>query len=358
MSVSPSRDSAVSFWRSLCLLVGWSAALVSAASCTTASIPTKQAQASTPTPLRVTVFPYLSFAPLYIANAEGYFGQQGLDVELVPFTGNSESLPALLAGQIDVDSIFTVGLLNAAAGGENVRVVANKGLLAPDRCTADGFVVRTALAEEMANPAPEQLKKLVYGVDPTWLDSYFLDKLLATRGLRLDDVNTQYIPNPAARMDALANGSLDVAFFSEPWISRIRESGAGQLWVGASEVAPSYSLGVLTFGPNLLKSSDPDVGVRFLRAYLQGVARLNEGKTARNVEILAQATKLDPDLLQSVCWPSFDPLGHVDAAGISGYSAWSAERGLSDRPLAPEEFWDPFYVDAAATAGASTHEKP
>lgn len=332
-------------FRILCIAVLCAAVMIS---CTPARKPA--------TPLRVTVFPYLSFAPLYIAQAEGYFARNGLDVEFVRFQGNSESLPALLTGRIDVDAIFTVGLLNAVAHGESVRVVANKGLLSPVTCQADGFMARAGLAERLTDPSPEFLKTLTFGVDPTWVDSYFLDRALTRWGLSLDDVRTEYVPNPAARMAALASGALDVAFFSEPWISRVQESGDGLMWLPASAIVPDYSLGVLTFGPRLLASKQgKDSGVRFLRAYLQGIAQLNKGKTPRNIEILAEATQLDAQELARICWPSFDARGQVNAAAIGDYSAWTVARGLSDRVLTPADFWDPRFIEAAA---GKTHGRP
>jgi len=45
-------------------------------------------------PVKVLYGRYLSSAPLAIAQAEGYFRDQGLDVELVHLTGNSEATPA------------------------------------------------------------------------------------------------------------------------------------------------------------------------------------------------------------------------------------------------------------------------
>ncbi|MEZ4640610.1 MAG: ABC transporter substrate-binding protein [Caldilineaceae bacterium] len=78
--------------------------------CAMPTLPDTGSVAEAKTPLRVTIFPYLSFSPLYIAQEEGYFSAEGLDVEFVRFQRNSESLTALLRGEVDVDSIFTVGL--------------------------------------------------------------------------------------------------------------------------------------------------------------------------------------------------------------------------------------------------------
>ncbi len=303
-----------------------------------------------PTPLRVTVFPYLSFAPIYIAQSEGYFTQNGLDVELVRFQNNSESLAALLSGQVDVDTIFTVGVLNAIVRGQKVRLAANKGLLAPQNCPADGFMIRPDLANKMATPSAEFLKSLTYGVDPIWLDSYFLELALAGFGVDLSEVQTTYIANPAARMEALANGTLDVAFVSEPFISRVIDSGGGQMWKSAAEIAPNFSLGVITFGPNLLdKDKDGDIGVRFLRAYLKGIAQMNRGKTERNMEIISSFSKLPKETLERICWPSYSTDGRIDAKVVSGYSDWAVKQKLSDRALSPDEFWTPDYVIKAAS---------
>lgn len=83
------------------------------ASCTPVIVQKTDPAKAPLTPLRVTALPFLSFAPLYIADAEGFFTEQGLKVEFVHFQRNGDSLPALLKGDVDVDSIFTVGLLNA-----------------------------------------------------------------------------------------------------------------------------------------------------------------------------------------------------------------------------------------------------
>ncbi|MEZ4640609.1 MAG: hypothetical protein R2856_37570 [Caldilineaceae bacterium] len=57
------------------------------------------------------------------------------------------------------------------------------------------------------------------------------------------------------RVEALRQGTLDIVFMSEPWISRAQESGAGALWLPAADIAPSFPLGVLAFGPSLLEGT-------------------------------------------------------------------------------------------------------
>ncbi len=55
-----------------------------------------------PLALKVGILPYISFAPFFIAEEEGYFAEQGLQVELVRPGNVSEALAALVQGDLDV----------------------------------------------------------------------------------------------------------------------------------------------------------------------------------------------------------------------------------------------------------------
>lgn len=307
---------------------------------------TSGASAAGKTQVSVSALPYLTFAPLYLAEAEGFFDQEGLEVKFVRLQRNTEYLVALLRGDVDVDTIFTAGMMNAMARGENIRVVASRGVLTAGACVTNGFVARPDLAGKLDSMSADELKRLTFGVDPTWLDSFFLQQWLGARGLGLDDVGTKYLPAMPSRIEALRQGGLDVVFMGEPWITRTVEDGTGSVWKSAAEIAPGFPLSVVIFGPAMLARKD-DVGVRFLRAYLRGVEQYAEGKTDRNIEILSRVTQMDPDLLRRICWTEIPRDGKLDPAALASYSAWAAQRGLTDRALAAGEIWEPKFVDEA-----------
>lgn len=298
------------------------------------------------TTLRVSALPYLTFAPLYLAQAEGYFEAEGLSVEFVRLQRNTDYLVALLRGDVDIDTIFTAGMMNAMARGEHIRVVASRGVLSPGGCVTNGFVARPDLAGKLDDMSAQELKGLTFGVDPTWLDSFFLQRWLGERGLTLDDVGTKYLPPMPARIEALRQGGLDVVFMGEPWITRTAGDGSGVVWKSAGDMAPGFPLSVVIFGPAMLGRED-DAGVRFLRAYLRGVERYAEGKTDRNIEILSRVTQMEPDLLRRLCWTDIPRDGKLDPSGLAAYSAWAAQRGLTSRALGAEEIWEPRFVDEA-----------
>lgn len=243
--------------------------------------------------------------------------------------------------------MFSVGLLNAVSRGENIRAVAARGTMDPNGCPYSAFLARPGKAADLERMKNEDLRQLTFGVDPIWLDGFFLDQWLGQRGLSLRDVKTKFLPAPAARLEALRQGSLDVVFVSEPWITMALDSNAGELWLPVANVAPDYPLNTITFGPSMLSRTD-DAGVRFLRAYLRAVAQFAQGKTPRNIEILAKATKLDPDLLHRMCWPVIPLDGKIDAESIVRFSVWAHQQGLADRPLTSAgEIWSPEFLEKA-----------
>jgi NitT/TauT family transport system substrate-binding protein len=135
---------------------------------------------------------------------------------------------------------------------------------------------------------------------------------------------------------------------SEPWLTRARLSGQGVLWKAFDEAAPGLPYTALIYGSTLLDER-PDVGQRFMTAYLRAVRRMSQGKTARNVEVLAAATRLEPDLLRQACWPSARADGFVDDGSIQAFQAWAFEQRLVDRMLPPSQLVDDRFAKYASS---------
>jgi ABC-type nitrate/sulfonate/bicarbonate transport system substrate-binding protein len=116
----------------------------------------------------------------------------------------------------------------------------------------------------------------------------------------------------------------------EPWVTRILDTGAAEIWIPGHDIAPGFQYSFVLFGSRLL-DEDRGAGRRFLRAYLEGVERyIDEAKSPRLIEILSRRTRLDADLLRRACWPPTVRDGGVDLASIERYQAWAAKQGLID----------------------------
>jgi len=302
-------------------------------------------QTSKPVPLKLVTFPFLSFAPIYIAEKEGYFAEQGLQIEYVKMK-EAVAFQALARGDVDAwGGLTAIGALNAIQRGAQMRFVAARGEYEPNGCFYNGLIVRKALVDAGKLNTPAQLK----GLNVAWYqaspEEYFLEKVLKKGGLTLDDVTKISIP-PSADLGAMSKGSLDATVGGEPWISRMIKAGVGTPWIPTQDYIPGFQNGTFMYGPNLL-IKNPDAGVRLMAAYLKGLRRYNQGKTARNVEITANFTKLDKELLQNACWAYVPEDGRIKFQSLDEFQKWAVTKGYMDRPLTKDLLWEPSFVEQA-----------
>jgi len=302
-------------------------------------------RAAEPTPLKAVVFPFLALSPFFIAQEEGYFAEQNLDVEFVKIAENL-AFTALARGELDVWSgMMAIGSFNAIQRGSNIRFVAPRGSFTPDGCPFLAMVARKTLVDTGQLERPAHLK----GRNVAWyrgsVEEYFLDKVIQKDGLTTNDFTKITIP-PPADMGAMEKGTLDLTVAGEPWVTRLVRSGHGVLWVPVQDAIPGFQFSAIMYGPNLLEKN-PDAGKRFMVGYFKGVRQYNQGKTDRNLEIISKYTRLDKPLLEKACWPQFRNDGRMNIQSIRDFQDWAVARGYLDRAL-PEDAWmDSSFIEHA-----------
>ncbi|NOZ06885.1 MAG: ABC transporter substrate-binding protein [Chloroflexi bacterium] len=308
-----------------------------------------------PTPIptahvKVSSLPYLTWGPLYIAEEEGFFAQQNIEIEWVKMGSTEEYIPLLSGGDIDVGAGGVgIGFLNAVAGGIPIKAVAGKGHLQKGDCSSMGIVARQALYDSGELDRVEELKgrKVATSAVPT-LFGYLLGRTLASANLSLEDVKIVRLPIPAT-FGAYKQGSIDASIGNEPIPTRMEGAGLAHRLAAFEDIAPDFQYAFIVFGPNLLEK-DPGLGQRFLAAYLQGIAQFNKGKTARNLEILSARTGQDVQVLQRVCWPAIYADGHVDMSGTMDFQNWAQKHGFFSGNVAKDDLFQSSLLDAARQA--------
>lgn len=298
--------------------------------------------------LRGLAFPSLSYGPFFIADEEGYFREQGLQVDFVGMKRSADALPAVMQGALDFTGDFLgAGYLNAMARGSSIRFVADKGYIAATRCDAYAFVAGRTVMARGAFDRVARLRQRKVGVNARSVSGYLVDQLLSTGGLTLDDVEVVEIPTPA--LEQAMGRSIDMALMIEPAVSRAVQRGLGGVLATPQQLVPDFQLAYVLFGPNLLQEN-PEAGRRFMIAYLKAVRQFSQGKTERNLDILSARTGQDRELLRQACWPSFRVDGRINHDSIPEFQKWALKRGLIDTSLTVEQYWDGRFVDYANQA--------
>ena len=113
----------------------------------------------------------------------------------------------------------------------------------------------------------------------------------------------------------------------------------------------NFQFSINMYGPNLMKKN-PEIGKRYMIAYLKGVRQYNQGKTPRNVEITAKYTEMDPKEVEQSCWMAMRSDGLIDPSisGMAGFQEWALANGYIDTAVAPEALLDLSFVQFANEA--------
>jgi NitT/TauT family transport system substrate-binding protein len=323
------------------------AAIVAAA----AAQPSFTLQQGAPARVRVRMLPYLSYGVLHLARDEGLFAAEGIDVEFIDMDSSAALVPALVRGDLDVlPAVMSPALLNAIARRARIRLVASQSELVRGGCTTTGLVTRRELMASGLLSTAEGLKgRRLSGARQPATD-FLLDKFLKPYGLSSRALDHVDIPN-AIEGEMIREGRVDLASLTEPWLTRAVTAGDAVLLKPLEDVAPGFQYSLILYGPSLLDRRD-DVGHRFMRAYLEAVARFRQGKTPRNLQVLAAATGLDRDLLSRTCWPTLSQDAEVNTSSVLEFQAWALSKGLVDRAMGLSEFYEP-RVRAEARASLS-----
>jgi len=289
--------------------------------------------------VRVLMLPYLDFAPLFIAEEEGYFAEEGLQIEHLKLASSAQAVALLLQGDLDVaGAVVRVNLFNAMARSGSIALVADKGHVgSSEECTYATVVARREWLQRLREKRLGGAKTRVADRPRTIL-GYLLAEALGSVGQDLS-VESRELGSPAVIIEALGKDQLDVAWQTEPWRTVALAEDEIEEWLPANELIPGQQFAVLAFGPRLIKTS-PHIGQRFMIAYLKGVRQFNLGKTERNVDLVVKYTRADEGIVREACWPPTRGDGSINADGILEFQRWAVKRGWLDSVVPPEIFWD------------------
>jgi len=296
--------------------------------------------------LNIVISPHLSSGPMYIADEEGFFTREGIQIVYSNISRTRATLPSLISNDVDlILGALNPGFFNAIARGSNLRLVAGVHTPSNDDCNSFGLVVGRKLAQKGAQIRPSDLRGLNIGGERSGFGQFFFEILLAQDGLTLDDIELVDAPLPA-RPELLKKGLIDAAFLGEPQITLALEDPSLFLWKPVQDVLPNPQITFIFYGQRLLEQ-DPELGKKFLVGYLRGVEQYRRGKTQRNIEILSKHTGLDSEYLKRVCWSPAQEKGSLMLDYIKEFQAWNVRRGLADQEVPLKKLWDGRFLENA-----------
>ncbi|MGH6891995.1 MAG: ABC transporter substrate-binding protein [Dongiaceae bacterium] len=219
--------------------------------------------------LTVAVNKFASGAPLYIAQAKGYFREEGFEVTFLHSTSAQTLGLAIASGDAALGltaltaGIYTLadkGGLKMVAGGLEERpgykvnaIVVNQAVFNRGVRSLPDFVGLRIGASQVGSPQENQWARIARKFGFKYSD--------------LQIIPLQTIPNI---LSSLRGGQVDAAALPATLALQLQRSGGAHIIAWMGDVVPSQ-FGVITVNASVMRR-DPDTVVRFLRVYLKAIA--------------------------------------------------------------------------------------
>lgn len=236
-------------------------------------------------PLRIGWVRAMANAPALIAEKNGYYAAEGLNVELKAFGDGPIVQQALSAGDLDMAYIGAPPVFQWYARGLNSRILA--------KVNYGQAVLIAGVNSPLKNVADLRGKKIAGLPKGSGMDVLLRGYVVKELGGLQPDANVDIVSMPASNMGAaLDRGLVDAAFTWEPFVSTALLRGTSRLLVDVNQKLPNYPWYVVMAVPRTLAERPDDV-VKVLRAHRRAIAFLNQHPAEAN-QIIADAFEIAP----------------------------------------------------------------
>ena len=223
----------------------------------------------------------------WVAQEEGLFRKNGLEVELVHIPSTSRAIQTLLAGELAYTYMDGRTAVQATLKGADVAIVAG---------VANRLVFSFMARSEIKTFNDLKGKKI--GITRLGSSTHSVTLWVMNRfGLKPDDYQLLQLVDVPNIFTAMMAGQIDAGALSPPTNFRGRKAGLTEL-IDLSKEGPEYVSVAIGSTRSFLKNNE-EMTRRFIRGYSEGVLFLRANKTAGIKAIQKYARIKDPDILEA-----------------------------------------------------------
>lgn len=267
--------------------------------------------------LRVGVIPIVDVAPIYLGVEQGFFEEQGLEVELVPGSGGAAAVPGVVSGDYDFSFGNVTSILLAGSEGLPLRVVAN-GVSSTGDPATDFSAVVVPGGSDVQSVADLEGKRVAVN------NLKNIGEVTIRKGIEDaggDPSNVEFVELPFPEMPAaVAGGNVDAAWVVEPFVTVATGQGARAVFYPFAEPIEDLTVATyFTLEPTI--QEDPELVDAFQAAINESLeyANSNPDEVRRILltytqipEAAAQSIRL-PSWPQEVNWDSVETVAELMA---------------------------------------------
>ena len=292
------------------LAAALSALLLLAAGCGSESQP-KDAKLSK---ITIGLMPDTDSIPFIIAAERGYFAEEGVEVELVPFKSAMERDAALQSGNLDGAVSDLLAVIFARSGGFSLHATSY----------TDGNYNLIAGGNAGISSAADLHGKEI-AISRNTIIEYVTDEILAVNGMGEQDVSKVVIPQIPVRLEMLQSGNLAAAVLPEPMANVAVASGSRYV-TGSGDLG--INPGVIVFSDASIQEKSASVRAMY-RAYNKAVEYLNHTPRAEYIDLVMEKSGFPAPARDALELKPYRPAGLPAEKDVEEAVHWVKSKDLA-----------------------------
>lgn len=273
--------------------------------------------------IKLGILPVIDTLPLIVADSEGLFKEEGIDVELVTFNSALEKEAALTSGGLDGSFGDLITALLQVKTGNDTKLVIESSHTSKD----------TRMFALLASPQSgiDSLWKIKNGEVAISMGSiieFFLDRILISKNIEPAEIKRVEVKAIPVRMQMLMSGSLKLALIPEPLVSKAVKDGAKVL---ADDRDMDTTATVIIFKESFLVKNSKSME-KFFRAYNKSVERINSNPE-KYKDLMVSKMRLPADIKDSYRVPVYNSARLPLEKDVTLVYDWMKSRGMISQPL-------------------------
>ena len=274
------------------------------------------------TKLTVGVMGSIDAVPLVIAEQNGYFEEEGVDLDLQIFKAANDRDAALQAGELD-------GVLCDETA---ISIYQNSDIDMKITGTTNGSWTLVA-GKDSGITSLSDLKGKKVGISKNTMIEYLADDIALSNGLEVSDIVKVAIPAMPARLEALKNNQIDAAILPAPF----NDTAVAD---GGVEITKIYNKDIMISVTAFLQEvidKDANAIKGFYNAYNKAIEFINSNDISEYEDIIISTVGYSEDMRGNIVLPEFKTNYLPAEENVQNVLDWSKEKGLLTKDITAKD---------------------
>ena len=260
------------------------------------------------------VMPDLDSLPFIIADHNGYFNEEGIQVKIEHFKSASDRDTALQTGKIHgaISDMLSVVFFNDNKF--DVKITSK----------TDGSFKLISGANSNINKIEQSAGKSI-GISKNTIIEYLTDRILESSNIDVNSTQKIAIPKIPTRLEMLTNGKLDMATLPEPLASAAMASGGKVI---SSSDKLGINPGVMVFTKDAVESKPEEIKAIY-RSYNKAVEFIKQNKPESYIDFVIKEAGFPETVKSTLTLPNYSKADMPSEKELEEVLTWLKAKKLT-----------------------------